>query len=74
MLEFWLKLLTMRSGWHFDPDICYILDEVLSAAFCNKGGCSIAEEVLLKLYKVNQCLLWLRKLKMLFGVTRFARI
>ncbi|XP_022106571.1 ectopic P granules protein 5 homolog isoform X2 [Acanthaster planci] len=51
VLEFWLKLLTMRSGWHFDPDICYILDVVLSAAICNKGGCSIAEEVLLKLYK-----------------------
>ncbi|XP_071788389.1 ectopic P granules protein 5 homolog isoform X2 [Asterias amurensis] len=51
VLEFWYRLLTARSGWHFDQDVCYILDVVLSAIFCNKGGCAVAEKVLLESYK-----------------------
>ena len=34
--------------------MCYILDEVLSAIFCNKGGCAVAEKVLLESYKVME--------------------
>ena len=52
LLEFWLQILTTRTGWHLDPDLCYVLDAVIAAAFNYPNSRRLVMETLLMQYKV----------------------
>ncbi|KAJ8035761.1 Ectopic P granules protein 5-like [Holothuria leucospilota] len=55
MLEFWLSILTSNPAWNTDLDHCFVLDQLLKAAFCQiKDGITLAVEIFLQQYKTTK--------------------